>query len=155
MVRDVVEWTNRVHAPHDHGLAKAFDTPRVASIPAIHVGASEGKLLAMLLAMVGAKRVVEIGTLAGYSAIRLAQAVGAGGHVWSVELEEKHAALARQNLATAGVSDRVTVEVGPALEVLPRLEAHERRTWTIALANVSCTRSSVACGLPVRYAICQ
>lgn len=122
--RDVLDWTNRVHAPHDSGLSLAFDTPKVAGIPAIQVGASEGKLLAMLLAMTGAKKVVEIGTLAGYSAIRLAEGVGAGGHVWTVENEPRHAELARENLAQAGVASAVTVEVGAALDVLPRLEVH-------------------------------
>lgn len=124
MSREVVDWTNRVHAPHDAGLAAAFDTPARAGIPAIQVGASEGKLLALLLAMASAKKVVEVGTLAGYSAIRLAEGVGSTGRVWTVEADPAHARLARENLRLAGVDGRVTVEEGPGLEVLPRLESH-------------------------------
>lgn len=124
MNRAVVDWTNRVHAPHDTGLAAAFDTPARTGIPAIEVGASEGKLLAMLLGIIGAKKVVEIGTLAGYSAIRLAEGVGTDGRVWTVEADATHAQLARENLRHAGVDARVTVEVGPGLDVLPRLESH-------------------------------
>jgi caffeoyl-CoA O-methyltransferase len=121
---EILDWTNQLHAPHDKGLAAAFDTPHRAGVPAIHVGASEGKLLTLLLGMIGARKVIEVGTLAGYSAIRLAHGVGPEGHVWTVEADPKHAALARENLRHAGVWDRVTVEVGPGLEVLPRLEPH-------------------------------
>jgi len=124
MSREVLDWTNRTHAPHDAGLSAAFDTPKVTGIPAIMVGASEGKLLSMLLSMAGAKKVVEVGTLAGYSAIRLAEGVGDDGHVWSIEYEPKHAELARANLIKAGVDSIVTVEVGAGLDVLPRLEKH-------------------------------
>ena len=84
---------------------------------------SEGKLLTLLLRLAGAKKVVEFGTLAGYSAIRMAQALPPDGHLWTLELDEKHAAVARQNLATAGLSGRVEVLVGPAIQTMPRLEA--------------------------------
>ncbi len=124
MGREVLEWTNLVHAPNDTSLAAAFDTPRLAGIPAIHVGASEGKLLSMLLSLISARKVVEIGTLAGYSAIHLARGIGPEGHVWSIEYEPKHAELARKNLVAAGLDSRVTVEVGAGLEVLPRLEGY-------------------------------
>lgn len=124
MSREVLDWTNQLHAQHDRGLAAAYDTPRLAGIPAIHLGASEGKLLTLLMKMIGARKVLEVGTLAGYSAIRLANGVGPEGHVWTVEADPKHAALARENLQQAGVWDRVTVEIGPGLDVLPRLEPH-------------------------------
>lgn len=122
--RAIVDWTDRVHASHDPGLQAAFDTPETTGIPAIMVGASEGKLLSMLVGMIRARKVVEIGTLAGYSAIQLARGVGLGGRVWSIENDPRHAELARENIRTAGLGAIITVEVGAGLEVLPRLEAH-------------------------------
>lgn len=120
---EVVEWLNKLHAPHDKGLAQAFDAPAQSGIPAIMVGASEGKLLTLLLQLVGAKRVVEVGTLAGYSAIRMAKALPADGHVWSCEFDEKHAAIARANIHAAGEDRRISVLVGRAHETLPTVES--------------------------------
>ncbi len=120
---EILDYLNRLHAGHDAGLARAFAAPEQHGIPAIQVGMSEGKLLTILLRLAGANRVVEFGTLAGYSAIRMAKALPAGGHVWSLELEEKHAAVARENIAAAGLSGLVTVLVGQALESLPKFES--------------------------------
>ena len=117
-----LEYVNRVHVPHDAGLARAFAVPD--GIPAIQVGPSEGKLLALLLRLAGANKVVEVGTLVGYSAIHMARALPAGGHVWSVEFEPKHAEVARGNIARAGLAERVTVHVGAARDVLPTLVGH-------------------------------
>ena len=113
---------NRTHAGHDAGLAQAFAVPEV--MPAIQVGPSEGRLLYLLMKLAGASKVVEVGTLAGYSAIHLARALPPGGHLWSVEYEPHHAEVARKNLAAAGVGDRVTVLVGAGRDVLPTLEKH-------------------------------
>ncbi|MBL0216341.1 MAG: class I SAM-dependent methyltransferase [Myxococcales bacterium] len=113
----ILHYVNTTHVPHDAGLARAFAVPD--GIPAIQVGPSDGKLIQLLLRLAGAKKVVEVGTLVGYSAIHMARALPPDGHLWSIEYEEKHAAVARGNLAAAGVADRVTVLVGPGVEVLP------------------------------------
>jgi len=118
----ILDYVNRVHALHDAGLARAFAVPE--GVPAIQVGPSDGKLIALLLRLAGATKVVEVGTLVGYSAILMVRALGAGGHLWSVEFDPRHAEIARGNLAAAGVADRVTVLVGAGLDVLPTLEAH-------------------------------
>jgi len=118
---ELLDWLEKLHAPHDAGLQAAFDAPQQHGVPAIQVAPSEGKLLELLLKMIGAKKVVEVGTLAGYSAIRLARS---GAKVWSLELEAKHAELARANLAKAGLTDRAEVVVGAAVDVLPSLEKH-------------------------------
>jgi caffeoyl-CoA O-methyltransferase len=118
----ILEFVNRVHAPHDAGLARAFAVPD--GIPAIQVGPSDGKLIALLLRLVRATKVVEVGTLVGYSAIHMARALAPGGHLWSVEFEPRHAEVARANLAAAGVADRVTVVVGAGRDVLPTLAPH-------------------------------
>ncbi|HET9626631.1 MAG TPA: O-methyltransferase [Kofleriaceae bacterium] len=118
----IIDYVNRVHVPHDAGLARAYEVPD--GIPAIQVSPSDGRLLGLLLRLVGAKKVVEVGTLVGYSAIHMARALAPGGHLWSVEFEPRHAEVARQNLAAAGVADRVTVHVGAGRDVLPTLDGH-------------------------------
>jgi caffeoyl-CoA O-methyltransferase len=118
----ILDYTARVHAAHDAALAQAFTVPE--GIPAIQVGPSEGKLLELLARMVGATKIVEVGTLVGYSAIHLARALPAGGKLWSVEFEARHAEVARQNLARAGLAERATVLVGAGRDVLPTLVSH-------------------------------
>ena len=121
--REILAWVDRLHAGHDEGLQRAFDAPAIHGLPPIQVGMSEGKLLSLLLRLVAAKRVVEFGTLAGYSALRMAQALPEDGHLWSLELDPCHADVARENLRVAGFGQRVTVITGPALDALPGLEA--------------------------------
>ena len=117
----LLRWIDALHHPHDAGLAAAFEAPERHGMPAIQVGRGEGVLLGMLLRLVGARRVVEVGTLAGYSTVHLARAVGPTGHVWSVEYDPRHAAVARDALRAAGVGDRVTVCEGAGVAVLPTL----------------------------------
>jgi caffeoyl-CoA O-methyltransferase len=120
----ILEWTARVHAGHDAALARAFDAPERYGMPAIQLGPSEARLVELLVRLAGARKAVEIGTLAGYSAIRIARALQEDGHLWSVEFDPKHAKVARENLANAGLASRVTVVEGAGLDVLPSLEAH-------------------------------
>lgn len=119
---DIRDYVNRTHASHDAGLAGAFAVP--AGIPSIQVGPSEGKLLHLLLRLVGATRVVEVGTLVGYSAIHMARALAPGGKLWSIEFSDEHARVARDNLAKAGVANSVEVLVGAGRDVLPTLVGH-------------------------------
>lgn len=105
----------------DPPLEAALESSRAAGLPALDVSPAQGRLLQILATAVGAKRILEIGTLGGYSTISLARALPAEGRLISLELEETHARVARANLARAGVSDRVEVRVGPALELLPQL----------------------------------
>lgn len=100
----------------DADLVAAREAGRAAGLPAIEVSPLQGKLLALLCTMTGARRVLEFGTLAGYSALWFARAVGPGGHVTTLELDPAHAAVARENLARAGVAHRVDVHEGPAAE---------------------------------------
>lgn len=105
-----------------HDVAKASD---LAGLPAIAVAPNQGKLLHLYAKMIGAKRVLEIGTLGGYSTIWLARAVPEDGQVVTLEFSPKHAEVAQTNLARAGVADRVQVRVGAALDSLPALESEE------------------------------
>ena len=118
---EILQWLEELHAGHDSGLEQAFLAPERNSMPAIQVGVSEGKLLALLLRMIGAKKVVEFGTLAGYSAIRMARALPEDGHLWTLEFDARHAEVAKANIEAAGQADKVTVIVGPALDSLPAL----------------------------------
>ena len=119
----ILEYVQKVHAAHDESLERAFAAPAKHGLPAIQVGRSEGGLLQLLLRLIHAMKVVEMGTLAGYSAILIARSLPESGHLWSVEAEPSHAAVARENLAAASLLDRVTVVEGKALEVLPILES--------------------------------
>jgi predicted O-methyltransferase YrrM len=105
----------------DDALTAAREAGEAAGLPAIEVSAQHGKLLFLFATAMRATRVLEIGTLAGYSTINLARGVGRGGRVVTLEYEPKHAEVARENLERAGVGDRVEVIVGAALDTLPKL----------------------------------
>ncbi len=109
-------------APHDEALAAALRESEKAGLPAIQVAPNQGKMLHLLARTMGARRILEVGTLGGYSAIWLARALPQDGHLVTLEADPKHAEVARRNLARAGLADRVDVKVGPALDTLPTLE---------------------------------
>ena len=108
-------------APADDALTAALATNHEANLPAIDVPVQLGKFLALMIQISGSKRVLEIGTLGGYSTIWMARAIPAAGQVVTLELEPRHAEIARANLARAGVLDRVDLRVGPALESLRKI----------------------------------
>ena len=116
------ELFNRVLHTEDDTLRAAREAGAAAGMPTIEVSAQHAKLLSLLVTISGAATVLEIGTLAGYSTIALARAVGPAGTVISLECESAHAAVARRNLERADVSDRVEVIVGAALDTLPTLQ---------------------------------
>jgi predicted O-methyltransferase YrrM len=105
-------------APADEALTAALHSNAQANLPAIDVPAQLGKFLAFLIQVSGARRVLEIGTLGGYSTIWLARAVPTDGIVVTLELDPRHAEVARTNLAFAGVLDRVEIRVGSASDSL-------------------------------------
>jgi predicted O-methyltransferase YrrM len=108
-------------APEDDALKAAIAAGQDANMPPIQISPLEGRLLQVLAAACGARKILEIGTLAGYSSIWLARALPADGKLISLEMSEKHAAVARASLARADMSDRAEVRVGPAIESLPGL----------------------------------
>jgi predicted O-methyltransferase YrrM len=111
---------------NDPVLEAALRDSDAAGLPSIHVSAAQGKLLLLLAQSLNARYILEIGTLAGYSTIWLARALPADGRLLTLEYEPKHAAIARANLARAGLSTQVEVRVGPALTELQRLAAGPR-----------------------------
>ncbi|MFO1512601.1 MAG: O-methyltransferase [Verrucomicrobiota bacterium] len=110
----------------DPSLDAALQASTDAGLPAISVTSNQGKLLHLLALAQGARNILEIGTLGGYSTIWLARALPAGGRLVTLEFEPKHAEVARANLARAGVADRVELRIGAALETLPHLVAERR-----------------------------
>jgi predicted O-methyltransferase YrrM len=105
----------------DPGLDAALAHNAQAGLPAIDVSPAQGKLLHLLVRAVGAHRILEIGTLGGYSTIWMARALPADGQLTTLELSEDHARVARENLDRSGVGDRIEIRQGPALETLPTL----------------------------------
>ncbi len=107
--------------PHDPALDAALAANAAAGLPSIDVSPLQGQLLYLLARMIGARRILEIGTLGGYSTICLARAVGEGGRVVTLEAEPEHAEVARRNIARAGLSGVVDLRLGFALDILPTL----------------------------------
>ena len=108
--------------PSDAALEEAQRASAAAGLPSIAVAPNQGKLLHLLARMQGARRILEIGTLGGYSTIWLARALPPGGRLVTLEAEAKHADVATANIARAGLASAVEVRLGPALESLPQLE---------------------------------
>jgi predicted O-methyltransferase YrrM len=122
----VDQYLGQMLVRQDEALEAAAAASTAANLPAIAVSAAQGKLLMLLARMVGAKRVLEIGTLAGYSTIWLARGMGNGGKLITLEIDQKHAQVARANLERAGLGDVVELILGPALATLPKLAAEKR-----------------------------
>ena len=110
----------------DPALAAALDANREAGLPPIDVPPNEGKLLHIWALMIGARNILEIGTLGGYSTIWLARALPPAGRLITLEADPKHAEIAQTNFARAGLADIVELRLGPALDTLPKLAAEGR-----------------------------
>ncbi len=110
-------------APTDPQLDAAIEANRAANLPAIDVSPLQGKFLQVLVQILQPKRVLEIGLLGGYSTMWMARGLPEGGRIVSLEYEPRHAEIARQNLANAGLIDRVEIRVGAALDSLPGLQS--------------------------------
>lgn len=121
---EILDYLKRLHTPHDPVLERTFQAPEREGIPAIQLGPSEAKTLHLMLRMIGAKKVVEVGTLAGYSGLWLARALPAEGHLYTIEANPKHAEIAQRDFEAAGLASRVTVLIGKGADVLPTLEPH-------------------------------
>jgi len=105
----------------DDALDGAQHAAKEAGLPAISVSAAQGKLLQVLAQLHGAKRILEIGTLGGYSTIWMARALPTDGRLVSLEIDPKHAEVAAASLQRAGVADKVEIRLGPAIDTLPKL----------------------------------
>ncbi len=116
---DVDEFLDDTVLEDDPVLSAALEASDAAGLPKIAVSPQQGKFLSLLAAATGARRILEIGTLGGFSTIWLARGAGPDGRVTTLEYEPKHAEIARANIDRAGVGDRVEILVGAALDTLP------------------------------------
>ncbi|MFI4873122.1 MAG: O-methyltransferase [Phycisphaerales bacterium JB061] len=107
---------------HDPILEAALKASDEAGLPEIQISPSQGRYIYLLAKLIGARRILEIGTLGGYSTIWLARALPSGGRLVSLESEKKHADVARRNIAHAKLDDKVEVRVGTALKTLPEFQ---------------------------------
>ena len=112
--------------PSDKALDASLEASRAAGLPPIQVSPPQGKLLHLMARMHGARTILEIGTLGGYSAIWLARALPHDGRLTTLEIEPKHAQVARANIARAGLAGKVEIRVGRAIDSLKALHAEKR-----------------------------
>jgi len=139
---DVFAWLGQIDAyveglfgGEDEALRATRASMAEAGLPAINISPTQGKLLYLLARLMGARRILEIGTLGGYSAIWLGRALPPDGRLVTLELEERHAAVARTNLARAGLADRVEVRIGRAVESLARMAEVDERPFDLVFID--------------------
>jgi predicted O-methyltransferase YrrM len=126
----------------DPVLDAAMAANKSAALPAIDVAPNQGKLLQMLAQLVGARRILEIGTLGGYSTIWLARALPADGRLITLEFSPKHAEIAHANVAHAGLSDLVEIRIGAALDTLPRLQKESSEPFDLIFIDADKSNNS-------------
>jgi predicted O-methyltransferase YrrM len=122
---DVDRYIEGIVVPPDAGLDGAVAASTTAGLPAIAVSPAQGKFLNLLCKAIGAKRVLEIGTLGGYSAIWMARALPAGGKLVTLEVDEKHAKVAKAAFVANGLAGNIELRLGKALDTLPVLAAED------------------------------
>jgi len=122
----VEQYLDNVLVMQDSALKDGLAAAEAAKLPAIQVASGQGKLLHLLARMMGARNILEIGTLGGYSTIWMARALPEGGKIITLEADPKHADVARKNFARAGVETKVELRLGKALDTLPQIESEGR-----------------------------
>jgi caffeoyl-CoA O-methyltransferase len=121
LLRQIDSYVERLFAPQDEALVAALEESRRAALPEIQVSPAQGRLLQLLARMAGARRILEIGTLGGYSTIHLARALSEDGTLVSLEVSKRHAEVARRNIERAGLAAKVEVRTGDAHKLLARM----------------------------------
>jgi len=119
----VDDYLSRTLVPDDAVLAAALAASDAAGLPAIQVTPNQGRFLQLLARSLGARAILELGTLGGYSTLWLARGLAPGGRLVTLEAEPRHAQVAQASFARAGLSDVISIRVGPALDTLPKLVA--------------------------------
>jgi predicted O-methyltransferase YrrM len=135
MTKDVWEavdkYFDEMLIPHDSALDDALAAASAENLPAIQVSSVQGKLLHLLARIMGARNILEIGTLGGYSTIWMARALPEGGRIITLEADPKHAEVAQKNFARAGVENKIELRLGKALDTLPKVAADGRGPFDI------------------------
>jgi predicted O-methyltransferase YrrM len=128
-------YISRLFAPEDDALRATREEINRENMPRIYVSPSEGKTLYLLALLARAKRILEIGTLGGYSTTWLARALPEDGQLISLEIDSHHAAVARRNLERAGLSEKVEVRLGPAAQTLKHLQAPDELPFDLVFID--------------------
>jgi len=131
----VDQYVNDQLVSTDPALSAALQDSNAAGLPQINVSPSQGKLLQLLAQVQGARSILEIGTLGGYSTIWLARALPRDGRLISLEAEPKHAEVARANIERAGLADNVEIRCGRALDTLPQLVVENRGPFDLVFID--------------------
>lgn len=129
------DYVEDLFAPQDAALEAALRESQRAGLPEIQISPNEGKLLQLLAEMVGARRILEIGTLGGYSAINLARAMAEKGTLISLEIDERHAEVARENIERASLGEKVEIRVGDARELLAQLAENDEGPFDLVFID--------------------
>ena len=133
----VDDYISNLFVPFDAVMQEALATSEAAGLPSISVAPNEGKLLMLLAQICGARKILEIGTLGGYSTIWLARGITSGGTLITLEASAKHAEIARINIARASLTDVIEVRVGSALDTLPQLVAEDRGPFDLIFIDAN------------------
>jgi caffeoyl-CoA O-methyltransferase len=131
LLREIDAYVEDLFAPPDEILEAALRDSRRAGLPEINVSPNEGRLLQLLTEIAGSRRILEIGTLGGYSAIHFARALPDDGALISLEIDEHHAGVARNNVERAGLSEKVEIRVGDARELLAAIIEDEEGPFDV------------------------
>ncbi len=140
---EVDRYLNDRLVPADPALDAALKANAAAGLPVIDVAPNQGKLLYLLATLIGARRILEIGTLGGYSAIWMARALPPGGRLVTLEVDPKHAEVATSNIARAGLSDFVEIRLGPAVESLAQIEREGAQPFDLIFIDADKERCAV------------
>lgn len=133
----VDQYLDKMLIPPDSTLKEALATASKAKLPAIQVSSVQGKLLHLLARIIGARNILEIGTLGGYSTIWMARALPEGGRIVTLEADPKHAEVARKNFARSGVENKVELRLGKALGTLPQVAADGRGPFDMVFIDAN------------------
>ena len=124
-------------APDDLALEQALQSSEAAGLPRIQVSALQGKLLYLLARMAAARKILEIGTLGGYSTIWMARALPEDGCLITLEANEKNASVARENFLRAGLSGKIELRLGKALDTLPQIASEGRGPFDLIFVDAN------------------
>ena len=130
-------YINSLLAPGDEALDAALEASAAAGLPSIQVSPAQGKMLHVLARLVGARNILEMGTLGGYSTIWMARALPPGGKVITLEASEKHAQVASANFARAGLGEVIELRRGMALDLLPHVAAEKRGPFDLIFIDAN------------------
>ena len=135
LLTEIDGYIENLFAPQDAALEAAVRESQRAGLPEIQVSPNEGKLLQLLAEVAGARRVLEIGTLGGYSAINLARGMAQDGTLISLEIDEHRAEVARQNVERAGLGERIEIRVGDARELLAKISERDEGPFDLVFID--------------------